>query len=46
MADQATRQLRVRRGDAAGGGLADYTVAAGEGDVVPDVPHRGLSGRD
>ena len=40
MADQATRQLRVWRGDAAGGGLADYTVAVHEGEVVLDVLHR------
>lgn len=40
MADQATRQLRVWRGDAAGGGPTDYTVAAGEGEVALDVLHR------
>ncbi len=34
MADQATWYLPVWRGDAAGGELVDYTVAAGEGEVV------------
>ena len=36
----ATRQLRVWRGDAAGGGLVDYTVPVHEGEVVLDVLHR------
>ena len=40
MADQATRYLRVWRGDKTGGGLADYTVAVHEGEVVLDVLHR------
>jgi succinate dehydrogenase iron-sulfur subunit len=40
MADQATRQLRVWRGNQAGGGLADYTVPVSEGEVVLDVLHR------
>ena len=40
MADQATRQFRVWRGDAAGGGLTDYTVPVYEGEVVLDVLHR------
>ena len=40
MADQATRPFRVWRGDAAGGGLADYTVPVHEGEVVLDVLHR------
>jgi succinate dehydrogenase / fumarate reductase iron-sulfur subunit len=40
MADEATRQLRVWRGDAAGGGLTDYTVPVYEGEVVLDVLHR------
>jgi len=34
------RQLRVWRGDKSGGGLADYTVAVHEGEVVLDVLHR------
>ncbi len=33
-------QLRVWRGDAAGGGLRDYTVPVSEGEVVLDVLHR------
>ena len=40
MADQATRYLRVWRGDKTGGGLADYGVAVHEGEVVLDVLHR------
>jgi succinate dehydrogenase / fumarate reductase, iron-sulfur subunit len=40
MADQATRYLRVWRGDKTGGRLADYTVAVHEGEVVLDVLHR------
>ncbi len=40
MADQAARQLRVWRGDKAGGALTDYTVPAHEGEVVLDVLHR------
>ena len=32
--------LRVWRGDADGGELADYTVDANDGDVVLDVIHR------
>jgi succinate dehydrogenase / fumarate reductase iron-sulfur subunit len=36
----ATRQLLVWRGDAAGGGLVDYTVLVHEGEVVLDVLHR------
>ena len=32
--------LRVWRGDAAGGGLRDYTVPVNEGEVVLDVLHR------
>jgi succinate dehydrogenase / fumarate reductase iron-sulfur subunit len=33
-------RLRVWRGDAAGGGLAEYTTRAEEGEVVLDVVHR------
>jgi succinate dehydrogenase iron-sulfur subunit len=40
MADQATRYLRVWRGDKTGGGLVDYPVAVHEGEVVLDVLHR------
>jgi succinate dehydrogenase / fumarate reductase, iron-sulfur subunit len=40
MAVQATRRLRVWRGDAASGGLTDYTVPVHEGEVVLDVLHR------
>ena len=36
----AARQLRVWRGDQAGGALTDYAVGAGEGEVVLDVLHR------
>ena len=32
--------LKVWRGDAAGGGLQDFTVQANEGEVVLDVVHR------
>jgi succinate dehydrogenase / fumarate reductase, iron-sulfur subunit len=40
MTDQATRYLRVWRGDKASGGLVDYSVAVHEGEVVLDVLHR------
>ena len=40
MTDQATRYLRVWRGDKTGGGLVDYTVDVHEGEVVLDVLHR------
>ena len=40
MADQATRYLRVWRGDKTGGGLVDHTVDVHEGEVVLDVLHR------
>ena len=33
-------QLRVWRGDAGQGGLADYTVEVNEGEVVLDILHR------
>ena len=33
-------QLRVWRGDAGQGSLADYSVEVNEGEVVPDVLHR------
>ena len=33
-------RLRVWRGDAAGGGLQDFTVTVNEGEVVLDVLHR------
>jgi succinate dehydrogenase / fumarate reductase iron-sulfur subunit len=39
-ATAAAQQLRVWRGDAAGGGLVDYTVPVHEGEVVLDVLHR------
>ena len=40
MTDQATRLLRVWRGDKTGGGLAGYTVPVHAGEVVLDVLHR------
>ncbi|MFX0591721.1 succinate dehydrogenase/fumarate reductase iron-sulfur subunit [Melissospora conviva] len=35
-----TRQFRIWRGDADGGGLRDYRVQVNEGEVVLDVIHR------
>ena len=39
-ADELQRELRVWRGDDAGGELQDYTVEVNEGEVVLDIIHR------